>query len=171
MYPHAISDATIAITTASPSEYAEAIARYVDSGFRFVQCDDLRRLYFGSVGYRNQHHPLVWVRLPIMEVTEEATDESARDGHDGVCSRLYFDEPIAERFVGLDTYFEEFNRHKVDGHELIEATDPMCYRLAFVCATCQEIFRVDWDECITLGRRLECGADAISRANLTEMED
>jgi len=166
-----VSKSVIAITVTSQAEYAETVKRYVDSGFHFVPCDDLRRMFYGTVGFRNQYYPLVWVRLPILEIVEEDADESASDSHRDVRTRLFFDEPIAERFVGLDSYFRECNRHKADGHELIEATDPMCYRLAFVCATCQEIVRVDWDECITLGCRLESAADADARVSLAEREE
>lgn len=170
MHCPCVPNEAIAITVTNQVEYGKVIQRYTDAGYRFTPCDDLRRLFHGAIGLLNHDRPVVWVRLPILEIVEDDEDESARDGHDGVRARLFVDEPIVERFVGLDIYLEEFDRHKTNGHDLIEATDPLCYRLAFVCATCQEIVRADWDECIALACVLERSVDEAENKTVSFLE-
>lgn len=144
----------VTINVSEKLGYQTIIERYTEEGYRFTACDDLRRLHWGSLGYLNDTEPMVWVRLPILQITGSDLSEIAPSEFI-VEDAEELGKPIEERFVSLADYHQEFSSHRDEKHHIIEATDPLCFRLAFVCTTCREIVRVDWDECIEMGRVLE----------------
>ena len=144
----------VTINVSEKLAYQTVIERYEQDGFRFTVCDDLRRLHYGALGYLNDNEPMVWVRLPILQIVDSDLSEIG-PGEFIVESDEEFDSPIEERFVTLADYHRELAIHRDEEHHIVEATDPLCFRLAFVCMICREIVMVDWDECIELGRVLE----------------
>lgn len=144
----------VTINVSEKLGYQTVIERYEQDGFRFTACDDLRRLHWGALGYLNDSEPMVWVRLPILQITEGDLSVIA-PGEFIVENAEELGNPIEERFVTLADYHRELAIHRDEEHHIVEATDPLCFRLAFICMICREIVRVDWDECIELGRVLE----------------
>ena len=154
MNESSVPQGAITINVSEKLGYQTIIERYREEGYRFTPCDDLRRLHWGSLGYLNDTEPMVWVRLPILQITGGDLSEIA-PGEFIVEDAEELGDLIEERFVTLADYHREFSSHRDEQHHIIEATDPLCFRLAFVCTTCREIVRVDWDECIEMGRVLE----------------
>lgn len=144
----------VTINVSSKVEYQTIVERYKKRGFRFSPCDDLRRLFWGTLGFLNEIEPMVWVRLPILQVTGDDLSEIA-PGEFIIEDSEELGNPVEERFVTLADYHRAHSSHLDEQHHIVEATDPLCFRLAFVCTTCREIVRVDWDECIEIGRVLE----------------
>lgn len=61
---------------------------------------------------------------------------------------------MAERFVSIADYYREYHRHKNQECGLVDLTDTLSIRPAFLCRTCAVIVRGDHDECIDLARAL-----------------
>jgi hypothetical protein len=157
--PKNIPHGAVTITATDRSEYLDIIAQYEARGYKFNPCDDLKRLHWGALGFLNPGMPIVWVRLPILHVVGDADDDSRVGDQDetGLISEgtLHLGDRIEEVTTDLFDYHQAFNDHKERGHYLIEASDPLTYRLAFVCVTCARLVRVDWEQCIDLGIVLE----------------
>ena len=144
----------VTINVSEKLGYQTTIERYEEEGYRFTPCDDLRRLHWGALGYLNDSEQMVWVRLPILQIVDGDLSEIG-SGEFIVEDAEELGNPIEERFVSLAEYHRDFAIHRDEQHHIVEATAPLCFRLAFVCVTCREIVRVDWDECIEMGRVLE----------------
>lgn len=144
----------VTINVSEKLGYEMVIEGYKEEGYRFTPCDDLRRLHWGALGYLNDSEPMVWVRLPILQIVDSELSELGPDEFI-VENAEELGSPIEARFVTLADYHRELAIHRDEEHHIVEATDPLCFRLAFVCMTCREIVRADWDECIELGRVLE----------------
>lgn len=155
--PHAV-----VVTAANRAEYLATVSEYEASGYRFSPCDDLKRLHWAALGVADPDLPLVWVRTPILEVIGEASEEEKVGGIDAegrvvTCGTLHLGDRIEEVTTDLFSYHHAFRSHKDRGHHILEASDPLTYRMAFVCTTCARLVRVDWDQCIDLGAKLERG--------------
>jgi len=160
--PKAVPHGAIILSAESREEYLVTIAEYEHLGYEFIPCDDLKRLHWGSLGVANPSMPIVWVRMPILQVVGEADADAEvgsidEYGHFVTCGEMHFGDRIEEATTDVFDYHKAFNDHKSRGHHLIEASDPLTYRLAFVCVTCARLVRVDWDQCIDLGAALEGG--------------
>jgi hypothetical protein len=154
MNESSIPRGAVTINVSNKIEYQAVVEQYKTRGFRFSPCDDLRRLFWGSLGFLDDVEPMVWVRLPILQITGDDLSEIA-PGDFIIENSEELGNPVEERFVTLADYHREFSSHRDEQHHIVEATDPLCFRLAFVCTTCRELVRVDWDECIELGRVLD----------------
>lgn len=158
--PKGVPHGAIVVTTVGKAEYMATVAEYEARGWRFFPCDDLKRLHWGSLGASGAGLPVVWVRMPILEIVGSADDseevgEVDESGRVTSCGRLHLGDRVEEATTDLFSYHQAFHDHKNRGHHVIEATDPLTYRLAFVCTTCARLVRVDWDQCIDLGAALE----------------
>lgn len=143
----------VTINVSNKIEYETVVEQYKARGFRFSPCDDLRRLFWGTLGFLNESKPMVWVRLPIIQITGDDLSEIV-PGEFIIEDSEQLGDSVEEHFVTLADYHRELSSHRDGQHHIVEATDPLCFRLAFVCTTCRELVRVDWDECIELGRVL-----------------
>jgi len=148
------------ITMHSRDEYLAALAAHEAQGYVFVPCDDLKRLHWGALGIASRDKPVVWVRMPILHVIGEAGEEEqvgSSDESRTIVSEntMHLGDRIEEIVTDLFQFPQAFRDHKSRGHHLIEASDPLTYRLAFICVTCARIVRADWDPCIDLGVVLE----------------
>lgn len=160
--PKSVPHGATILSAESREEYLAVIVEYERRGYEFIPCDDLKRLHWGSLGVANPGMPIVWVRTPILQVVGEARDDAEvgsidESGHVVTCGDLHLGDRIEEATTDVFDYHKAFNDHKARGHHLIEASDPLTYRLAFVCVTCARLVRVDWDQCIDLGAVLERG--------------
>ncbi len=160
--PKTIPRGAIVMTPVSREEYLSMISRYEREGYVAVPCDDLKRLHWGTLCVANPSMPIIWVRMPILQVVGDAGDDDEvgsidESGHVVTCGDLHLGDRVEEATTGVFDYHKAFNDHKARGHHLIEASDPLTYRLAFVCVTCARLVRVDWDQCIDLGAALENG--------------
>lgn len=160
--PKTIPHGVIVTTVVSREEYLLTVSRYECEGYTTLPCDDFKRLHWGTLCAANPGMPLVWVRMPILQVVGDANDDEEvgsidESGHVVTCGDLHLGDRIEEATTDLFDYHKAFNDHKSRGHHLIEASDPLTYRLAFVCVTCARLVRVDWDQCIDLGAVLESG--------------
>jgi hypothetical protein len=121
------------------------------------------------VGYLNAEKPVIWVRIPMVRVIDGDLSNVgpgewiAEDADE-------LGQLISEHFVTLDEYYRQFSSHREEKHVVIEATDPLCYRLAFVCATCRQIVGADWDECIALACVLERSVEEAETRTVSFLE-
>ena len=158
--PRNMPHGAVAVTVAARPEYLSEIAGLEADGYRFLPCDDLKRLHWGALGSAGPDRPLAWVRMPMLLVVGPADDEEqvgeTDDGGFLVTSgTLHLGDEVEQATVDVFSYHRAFSDHKERGHRVIEASEPLTYRLAFVCVTCARIVRADWDQCIDLGAALE----------------
>jgi len=160
--PSSIPHGAVVRTAADRAEYMATIEEYESQGYRFSPCDDLKRLHWAAIGIAGPDRPLVWVRTPILEIVGDAeADDEVGDiddrGRVVTSGTLHLGDRIEEVTTDLFRYQRAIQSHKDRGHHLVEASDPLTFRLAFVCTTCARLVRVDWDQCIDLGAVLEHG--------------
>ena len=160
--PKSIPHGAVVVTAANRDEYLATVSEYEALGYRFSPCDDLKRLHWAALGIAGSGRPLVWVRTPILEVVGEADEGDEVGAVDGcgrvvTCGTLHLGDRIEEVTTDLFNYQRAFRDHKDRQHHVLEASDPLTYRLAFVCTTCARLVKVDWDQCIDLGATLEHG--------------
>ena len=160
--PKSIPHGAVVVTAENRDEYLATVSEYEALGYRFSPCDDLKRLHWAALGVAAPGRPLIWVRTPILEVVGAAGEgEEVGDidecGRVVTCGTLHRGDRIEEVTTDLFNYQRALRDHKDRQHHVLEASDPLTYRLAFVCTTCARLVRVDWDQCIDLGVVLEHG--------------
>ncbi len=130
-------------------EYLRLIETHREEGYDFIVLNDARKLRYGMLGLAGAGEPLVWLTLPMWIHHSEDLDAEAPDEPEGDTT------PHAkERFVSVVEYYHEYHRHEGQGCGLVDLTDTLSLRPAFLCRTCEVIVRADHDQCIDLARAL-----------------
>ena len=157
----------ITITASDGKEYLEIVRIYAGRGYCFTQLDDIPHLHYGTLGFASPDRPLVWVRTPMIVVCAEDDDEGFEADD---LAKLLGHEPADVRFWPLGDWWRAFRQHKEQGCDVAEISDPLTYRLAFLCRTCAMVVRAQWDDCIDLALSLQAGrAEASSRLDAEEI--
>ena len=146
---NAFAKGAITIDAKNRQEYLRLIQTHEEQGYDFIVLTDARRLRYGQLGIAGAGEPLVWITLAMSihhseDLDAEPPDES--DGENNPC--------VTERFVSVAEYYHEYDQHKRQDCGLVDLTDTLSVRPAFLCRTCHVIVRADHDECIDLARAL-----------------
>lgn len=145
----AFAKGAITIDAANRMEYLRLIQTHEEQGYDFIVMNDARTLRYGMLGLAGGEDPLVWLTLAMAihhsaDLDAEVPSES--DGGHSTC--------VAERFASITEYYREYHHHKTQDCGLIDLTDTLSIRPAFLCRTCHVIVRADHDECIDLALAL-----------------
>lgn len=135
----------ITIDATNLIEYLNLILSYEEQGYDFVVMDNARKLRYGMLGLAGSGEPLVWLTLAMsIHHSDDLDAEAAEEFDDETTSRA------SERFVSIPKYYYEYHRHKNQDCGLVDLTDTLSIRPAFLCRTCEVIVGADHDEYIDL---------------------
>lgn len=146
---NAFAKGAITIDAKNRMEYLRLIQTHQEQGYDFIVLNDARKLRYGMLGLGGAGEPLVWLTLPMwIHHSEDLHAEASDEPEGGTTPRA------KERFVSVVEYYHECHRHEGQDCGLVDLTDTLSVRPAFLCRTCEVIVRADHDECIDLARAL-----------------
>lgn len=147
----------ITIDATNRVEYLNLILSYEQEGYDFITMNNAGILRYGMLGMAGTGEPLVWLTLAMSIHHSDDFNAKASEEPDGEATPC-----AAERFVSVVEYYRQYHTHKGQDCGLIDLTDTLSLRPAFLCRTCHLIVRADHDECIDLACVLGAAKNAPS---------
>lgn len=135
----------ITIDATNRVEYMNLILSYEQQGYDFIVMNNGRTLRYGMLGLAGAGEPLVWLTLAMSIHHSDDLDAEAPEEPDGEATTH-----ATEKFVSVVEYYRQYHTHKDQDCGLVDLTDSLSLRPAFLCRTCEVIVRADHDECIDL---------------------